>query len=627
MSTTIYYNANGTTGTSSSYIYSLEYTASGSNCYISKMGYYISGLSTPFNVILPLQVDINGFKPLNYIGIVFQGKTYLQSISFPSDSKVTSIIGTAFQGCSGLNSINIPSLVTTIGNSTFQDCSSLTSINIPSSITSLGISTFQSCTSLPYIYLPSVTSIGNNCFAGCTSLRVVLFGLASTSITTGTTPYNNCNDYIYNLYSIASANIYTDSNITYILNTSNNTASIISGSGLSGTIIIPSTIINTSYSVTSINDLAFLNNKNLSTITLPSSVTTLGNGAFYACNQLQNVSIPNGILYIGNDILSNITGTINITYNPTVSDLPSNVSWYRLIVKLNSNNSFIFDSYFAVINTTNFIKLMYQTSDLTTNIIAPYTRNDNFNGHGFVNGTFDNTGLNIAGSYITIPTYNPFMWQINSNNTLNYQNTLGGGWSSVPANTVSYTIVSSTPPSPLVPVCFPKGTPVNTDQGIVDIDKINTSYHTIRNNKIVAITETVTLQKHIICIEKHALALNIPSQNTYISLNHQVFYKGKMIPAKDLVGKVEGVYRKKYDKSPLYNVLLDKHDKMVINNMIVETLSPDNIVAKIYNSNLNFLEKGKVIENLNKMIETNNIDEFKNFYEKFDVINTNKLTN
>jgi hypothetical protein len=173
--------------------------------------------------------------------------------------------------------------------------------------------------------------------------------------------------------------------------------------------------------------------------------------------------------------------------------------------------------------------------------------------------------------------------------------------------TIWYTLNSNTPyllvvfydASPIVPICFPAGTPVQTDQGSIPIEKINTSTNTIRGNKIVAITKTVTIEDKIVCIEKDSLGSNIPSQKTYISRNHKLFYGKQMIKAKNLIGQVDGVYNKKYNGEILYNVLLDKHDKMVVNNLIVETLDPENVIAKLYNSGYSEEEKNNIIVKIN----------------------------
>ena len=51
---------------------------------------------------------------------------------------VTSIGYSAFYGCSGLTSLELPSGLTSIGMYAFQDCSGLTSLELPSGLTSIG---------------------------------------------------------------------------------------------------------------------------------------------------------------------------------------------------------------------------------------------------------------------------------------------------------------------------------------------------------------------------------------------------------------------------------------------------------------------------------------------------------
>ena len=150
------------------------------------------------------------------------------------------------------------------------------------------------------------------------------------------------------------------------------------------------------------------------------------------------------------------------------------------------------------------------------------------------------------------------------------------------------------------PICFLAGTPVLTDQGEVDIDKINPKIHTINNKKILDITKTITLEKHIVCIEKNALGSNTPSRKTYISRNHEIIYKNKRVKAKELIGKIDGVYNKKYYGETLYNVLMETHYLMIVNNMVVETLDPKSIIGQLYTRPLSFEEKTMYINNINE---------------------------
>ena len=169
------------------------------------------------------------------------------------------------------------------------------------------------------------------------------------------------------------------------------------------------------------------------------------------------------------------------------------------------------------------------------------------------------------------------------------------------------------PPPPPQPICFPKGTPVTTDQGLVAIEKLNPDKHTIHGNEIVAITQSRPLQKHIVCFEKDSLSKNVPSQQTLCSMEHKVFFKGEMVKARDLVDLCENVTFVPYNGETLYNVLLKKHDKMMINNLICETLHPGNIMAKI-STMKNGQKKNKAIQELTKIIKENNVPEYQKLY-------------
>lgn len=151
-------------------------------------------------------------------------------------------------------------------------------------------------------------------------------------------------------------------------------------------------------------------------------------------------------------------------------------------------------------------------------------------------------------------------------------------------NAATVTIVGSlnTPPAFVSDVCFPAGTCVRTDQGLIRIEKINPEIHTIRKNPIVAVTKTLSKDKHLISIEKDSLFENVPSEKTVISQKHKIFYQGKMYAANHFVDIFKGVEKVKYHGESLYNVLLETHEKMIVNNMLVETLHPENEVAKLF---------------------------------------------
>jgi uncharacterized delta-60 repeat protein len=180
-------------------------------------------------------------------------------------------------------------------------------------------------------------------------------------------------------------------------------------------------------------------------------------------------------------------------------------------------------------------------------------------------------------------------------------------------------------PPPIVPICFPAGTPVLTDQGNIPIEEINPEFHTIHRKPIIAITQSIMNENNIVCIEKHSLGINIPNKRTYISNYHGIIYKNKLIPAKQLVGRLHGIYYVKYNGETLYNVLMEKHYIMNVNNIRVETLNPRNIVAKLYTNEHTPEEKAKIILEINETSKNNiNNHNYKSYngYEKI----TNNLT-
>ena len=192
---------------------------------------YINNVLYKYKGTMPANTTINiQAGTVSILGSAFEGCSGLTSITIPNS--VTSIGSRAFYYCSGLTSITIPNSVTSIGQGAFFGCSGLTSISIPNSVTSIDFATFHSCTGLTSITIPnSITFIGNSAFAYC-------IGLNSIKI---------------------------------------------------------------SNSVTSIDSYAFMNCSGLTSITIPNSVTEIGEYAFEGCSGLTSISIPNSLTSIGKD--------------------------------------------------------------------------------------------------------------------------------------------------------------------------------------------------------------------------------------------------------------------------------------------------------------------------------------
>lgn len=102
----------------------------------------------------------------------FENCTNMVSISIPSS--IVGIRNFAFAGCSNLTSLTIPNSVTEIRLRAFESCHKLTSVILPNNISYIPMDAFTDCTSLQSISLPnSVSAIGERAFGGCTSLTSI----------------------------------------------------------------------------------------------------------------------------------------------------------------------------------------------------------------------------------------------------------------------------------------------------------------------------------------------------------------------------------------------------------------------------------------------------------------------
>ena len=139
---------------------------------------------------------------------MFQGCNYLSSIDFSEATGLTSIGDYAFSGCGNhvpeqgedpvpnLTAIDLSNTkVTSIGQSAFNSCSKLETITLPSTLTSIGNYAFQDCRSLVSFSLPgSVTTISSVAFFNC-SIPTFTFEASNTTLTWNTTV--PCSGHLY----------------------------------------------------------------------------------------------------------------------------------------------------------------------------------------------------------------------------------------------------------------------------------------------------------------------------------------------------------------------------------------------------------------------------------------------
>jgi hypothetical protein len=140
-------------------------------------------------------------------------------------------------------------------------------------------------------------------------------------------------------------------------------------------------------------------------------------------------------------------------------------------------------------------------------------------------------------------------------------------------------------------ICFRGCAKVLTSEGYMEIREVKRGMK-VQGEEIEEVTRTISKESEVVLMKKGSVMKNMPLEDTVITKEHKVLYKGEMVEAKKLVNGSSIVYEK-YKGETLYNILLSGEGKMVVNGMIVETLSPSNNIAKLYKIMKDYSEEEK----------------------------------
>ena len=205
---------------------------------------------------------------------------YVKEVALEEGS-ITSIGPRAFQNCTGLTKINIPSSVTSIGSQAFAGCSSLESITIPNTVEGIGQYAFEDCTSLV-----------NVIFQGRTAEVVQQMENFSTwglslgqfiAMEDGKVLYRTTTDGIWNL---SDAQVSQDGLFTGFAQ-----------AGQAVEVVVPSKDVD-SNAIVGIGENAFKDCVNLAKVVVQGGVKSIGPSAFNGCTSLSSVSIPDSLIRI-----------------------------------------------------------------------------------------------------------------------------------------------------------------------------------------------------------------------------------------------------------------------------------------------------------------------------------------
>ncbi len=371
--------------------------------------------------ITSINIDVNNAKYSSVNGVLFnKDKTAL--IRYPAGKTdtlytipdtVTQIYGSAFQGCTNLESIVISDNVTQIYSYTFRDCTNLTSITIPDSVKSIGEFAFYGCTNLSNVIIPdSVTSIGKYAFCGCTSLTSVTIPKNVANIDNGT--FKDCasitsvtipdgvtkiSDYAFKSCTNLTSITIPDSvkkigkevlcgctNLTDINVSENNLnystdLGVLFNKAKTSLIQYPVGKTDTTYEipqgVTTIYSYAFYDDTCLEAITIPDGATYIGDYAFYGCTGIKSITIPDSMTNVGNNAFLNCSKLMNVELNTP------NVKWgtsvfqrtpvYDRVVENWSSEGFAINGILIESNTEGYAKVLL--NNLIQNHLEPICDN------------------------------------------------------------------------------------------------------------------------------------------------------------------------------------------------------------------------------------------------------------
>ena len=251
-------------------------------------GYIIVGPGSNGNADLLIPDTCNGLDIVAIADGAFENCTWLKTVTLPSG--MYSIGDDAFAGCTELIQINMSSSISEVGMGAFRGCEKLVfeeykgtdfttyylgnglnphlvlvgtdgyegkgysaEAHIHENTRVIAGGAFSGVTGLSKIVIPeNVVTVGDGAFVACTDLITVVFG--ERLVTVGASAFDGC----YRLGSLEMSN-----------------------------------------SVVKMGENVFRNCSNLTSVTLSSSMTVVSSGSFYGCTDLKEVNLTSGIKVIG----------------------------------------------------------------------------------------------------------------------------------------------------------------------------------------------------------------------------------------------------------------------------------------------------------------------------------------
>lgn len=243
---------------------------------------YISSVSSGGNKSNLISVNIP--RSATSIGDgAFKDCTELVYVNFEEGSKLTTISNNAFNGCSMLHEITLPSSLTSIGSYAFKDCSRMERIEIPYNVYTIGADAFSGCTNLKHVtvYRSEFAATSTYFNSDTTFLVAATLSLTNTLHPTKLTISQINNLYIYKRQTQLGIPTITFSANGQLTQSAVNTQ-------LAAASVYTNDVFHVEFSedVTSIGDGAFLYAPRIFSVAISANITSIGSSAFWNTNNV-----------------------------------------------------------------------------------------------------------------------------------------------------------------------------------------------------------------------------------------------------------------------------------------------------------------------------------------------------